>query len=224
MQRKCILNIHTPKYRDVFREEMNSHEDYAFRHGYRYVSVGLGQEDAGLAKWRKLEILLELLENNDAVLLLDVDCLVRKDAPDICREVVDGKYVYMTRGHSGRWNSGVIFALSAESSQSFFREVLATRNEAIRLENFVSAEGENGHVIQAAQDPRFSSIIQELDYVWNNNRFPGKMDYIRHYGGGPMREFWKQQRASRSPGRMALAGARQMADRLARVVRWVRPK
>ena len=188
---KCLLNVHTPSCKQKYHQQLDSQKTYAVRHGYRYDSVSLPKEDPGQAKWHKIECLSERLDAYDAVLLLDADCHVREDAPDICSEISEGKLIYMTRGHSGRFNSGVILTLGADESKRFFQEVLASRGRPLAPEDFVSSEGENGHIIALARDPLFSGFIQELDYKWNNNRFPDKVDYIRHFSGGPMKEYFR---------------------------------
>lgn len=185
---KGLLTVLTPSYEQVYVRELASQRDYAARHGYRRHVDRLLKEDAAQAKWRKVEALLEMLDRHEVVLLLDADCIVGEDAPDICQELRPGKSVYMARGHSGRYNSGVILAKGDEDSRRFFRAVLASKDARPRLENFVSEEGENGHVIEAASNPLLAERVHELSYRWNNNRYIDRSDYIRHFSGGPMKE------------------------------------
>jgi len=105
--------------------------------------------------------------------------------------------IYMARGPSGRFNSGVIFTLSADESKRFFQEVLASRYKIIQIESFVSSEGENGHIIELSKDPAFTGIIQELDYKWNNNTFPYAPDYIRHFTAALKKEQFGTQKLLR---------------------------
>jgi hypothetical protein len=188
---KCLLNVHTPSYKKTYRQQLDSQKAYAVRHGYLYDSVSLPEDDPGQAKWHKIACLAERLEAYDAVLMLDADCHVREDAPDVCGEIVEGKVIYMARGHSGRFNSGVILALRADKSKRFFQEVLASRGSPVPPQDLVTSEGENSHIIVLARDPLFSGLIQELDYRWNNNRFPDRVDYIRHFSGGPMKKHFR---------------------------------
>lgn len=183
-----VLNVHTPRYRRLFRHALSSQRAYAEKFGYSYRSEALRREDAATAKWRKLELVEQLLETHGSVLLLDADCFVLRSAPDVRSELVPGKDIYMARGRSGRYNSGVMLVRATDPGMEFVQRIVRGRfTMEIEAENRVSAAGENGHVIQLSKSPDFAPLIAELDVRWNENKDEGKQAYILHLVTGPLR-------------------------------------
>lgn len=188
-RRKCLIHVFTPLYGKRFQRELRSQRAYARRHGYVLRPEPLAAEEPGRAKWRKVASMRNALARFDAVLLLDADCWVAPEAPDICSQIRTGKCLYMARGPSGRFNSGVILALRSAVSREFFGEALAVRKKALRPEHQVSPEGENGHIIMLAQRPKYREHIAILPRRWNNNTYPYRGGYIKHYSGRRRKPF-----------------------------------
>lgn len=187
-QSKCLLSVSTPDYLRMYDREIQSQRAYAQKYDLRFSPVNPGHVRPGEAKWQKLKQLHTHLLEYDVVLLLDTDCLVREHAPDICAELVEGKWVYMARGVSNRFNSGVMLLVRHQQSIDFVQAILMSRGQRLQPKNIVSAEGENGHVIEMAEHPRFAGIVHELSYRWNNNQYLTQPEYIRHYSG-PMKKW-----------------------------------
>lgn len=183
-----VLNVHTPRYKRLFRNALSTQRAYAERYGYAYHSEALRQEDAARAKWRKLEMVEQLLKAHGCVLLLDADCFVMDSAPDVREELIPGKDIYMAKGRSGRFNSGVMLVRSTDLATEFVHRIVAGRyTMEIDPENRVSAAGENGHVIQLSMSPEFAPTIAELSSIWNENRTDAGEGYILHLVTGPLR-------------------------------------
>lgn len=197
----AILSVHTPAYLQKWSAHVASQRRYAARFDYEFVSVTLPREntpaDRGMVQWRKLFFLKSLLQTHARVLLLDTDVLVQPHAPDIRQTLVEDKLIYMARGHSGRYNSGVMFVVSHPKSISFLQAVVDSRGTPVSAENYVNDYGENGHIIQWANHPDFRDLIGELDQRWNNNADPKLRDFFRHFSAGPLRRHSNPAKSAR---------------------------
>jgi hypothetical protein len=154
---------------------------YASRHGYGYRIVAEPPPSvraADDADWHKLELARDALRSGTAVLLVDADVRAAGDAPAF-PAVAEG--VLLARGHSGRFNAGVIYA-AGPSGLRFVESVLAARGRKLSRRDWVSW-GMNGYVIAAA---RGNPAVRELAREWNNAVDPALADHFRHYTG-PMR-------------------------------------
>lgn len=181
-----ILSIALNGYQWMYKKELTSHKKYATKHGYNYQAVTrpyvteLGVECC----WLKLTLMQDaLLSGYDNVLFLDADTLVSANCPALSTIFEEGKYIYMAKGYSGRFNSGVILAKNNRKTLNWLRQVIASQGQPVRIENDVGW-GENGHVIEFSKDVPF---ISELDKKWNNTFDYALNDYIRHSNCGPMR-------------------------------------
>lgn len=184
-----IITLAMNGYQWVYRSYIKTHSDYAKRIGANYITVSkpsftlLGVECC----WLKLHILKQaLMSGYNDVLILDADAWVNSHCPDIRENAEKDKYIYMVKGYSKRFNSGVLWVRNHPASISFISKVINNRLTTIPLEDDVGW-GENGHIIHHAKS---CDVITELDISWNNTFASNICDYIRHYNHGPLRSRW----------------------------------
>jgi len=181
-----ILSIALNGYQWMYRKELASHSQYAQRYGYEHQAVTrpyiseLGVECC----WLKLTLMrAALLSGYDNVLFLDADAMVNPNCPSLACVFQNGKYIYMAKGHSKRFNSGVLIARNSEQTITWLTRIINARFNPVKKQNDVGW-GENGHVIELSKG---QSFIAELDQKWNNTFNYQLNDYIRHHNCGPMR-------------------------------------
>ena len=179
-----VLTIATPDYARRWRFCIDSQHVYCSKQGYEHRVL---DPTNGLPhpKWAKLEAAAQLLENGTDVLLLDADAEIAPECPPFTQVLAasPSRDVLFVRGISGRPNSGVLILRGGRSSAAaFLRECLARRSEPVPSEDFVTAEGENGHVIWLLKSPRYAVRSRELDPVWNcSDPAYAHRAFIRHY-------------------------------------------
>lgn len=67
---------------------------------------------------------------------------------------------------------------------------LDNRKTPVPAEDFVTAEGENGHLINAIKQPQFCNKVNQIDIKWNCTVLDAYEDaYIRHYTNQLGREY-----------------------------------
>lgn len=181
-----ILSIALNGYQWMYQCELKSHQQYAKKHGYVYQAVTrplvstLGVECC----WLKLTLMRNaLLSGYDTVLFLDADAMVNSSCPALTKVFEERKYIYMAKGYSNRFNSGVLIARDNAKTIAWLTSVIDARFNKVQKENDVGW-GENGHVIEFSKGVPF---IVELDQKWNNTFNINLKDYIRHRNCGPMR-------------------------------------
>lgn len=146
----------------------------------------------------------------DQVFFVDCDAEILPGAPPIESAMGDGgAHIHLVRGHSGRFNSGVVMVRNGAPSRAFFREVWNGMGAPLSEADNVGW-GENGHVIQLSKE---ADCIAELSRSWNNTRLPPPHpEYIRHHTG-PIRAEEARLRAV-AEGRDASELKPQMSPRL----------
>lgn len=181
-----IFSIALNGYQWMYQRELKSHEQYAQKYSYVYQAIThpfvsmLGVECC----WLKLTLMREaLLSGYDTVLFLDADTMVNSNCPALTKIFKERKYVYMAKGYSNRFNSGVLIARNDTKTIEWLTSVINARFNKVQKENDVGW-GENGHVIEFSKGVPF---IVELDQKWNNTFNNSLKDYIRHQNCGPMR-------------------------------------
>lgn len=187
MQHKTlVLSIALNGYQWVYQRELKSHRYYAQKHGYAHQAVtrpfvsALGVECC----WLKLTLMrTALLSGYDTVLFLDADAMINSNCPALNKVFQEDKYLYMAKGYSNRFNSGVLIARNNVKTITWLTRVIDARFNQVQKENDVGW-GENGHVIEFSKKIPF---IVELDQKWNNTFDNHLNDYIRHRNCGPMR-------------------------------------
>ncbi|BFT31327.1 hypothetical protein D210916BOD24_25030 [Alteromonas sp. D210916BOD_24] len=179
-----IFSIALNGYDVLYKRYLESHKNYAKRLNCPYISVvrprftSLGVECC----WLKLYLIQKAIESGyRSVLFLDADALVQENAPDIRNEFIDGKSIYLVKGYSGEFNSGVILVHSDESALQFFNNVI--ENRFINTLTSVGW-GENDGVINEVTK---SNCVYELGQKWNNTGNHELQDFIRHVNHGPLR-------------------------------------
>lgn len=186
MNKILVLSIALNGYQFIYKDELRSHKQYAIKHGYAYEGINkpliskLGVECC----WLKLTLMKEaLLSGYDGILFLDADTFVKDNCPALSTISKDKKLIYMSKGYSGRFNSGVIFIRNDPASIQWLNQIITARHNKVSDESDVGW-GENGHVIEYSNGVPF---IAELDKRWNNTSDPELNDYITHTNAGPMR-------------------------------------
>ncbi len=181
-----IFSIALNGYQTLYKQNLDSHQRYATRLGVPYIKVTrpfiskLGVECC----WLKLCLIQEALKQGyDAVLFLDADTLIMPDSPDIRINFETNKYLYMSKGYTNRFNSGVMLVQQHPKVLKYLQQVIDNRFTTIPTEDSVGW-GENGHLIHFAKQ---TNIVGTLDHKWNNTYDACCNDYIRHYNFGPMR-------------------------------------
>ncbi|MBA6350090.1 hypothetical protein [Colwellia sp. BRX8-9] len=181
-----VLSIALNGYQLMYNKELATHKNYAIKQGYYYQAVTrpyiskLGVECC----WLKLTLIrTALLSGYDTVLFLDADTVVNDNCPALKTIVEDKKYIYMAKGYSNRFNSGVLIALNNKRTITWLTSIIDSRLARIQKINKVGW-GENGHVIELSKGVDF---IKELEQKWNNTFDYDLSDYIRHSNCGPMR-------------------------------------
>ncbi len=181
-----ILSIALNGYQWMYRRELQSHLQYAKKYRYVHQAVtrpyvsALGVECC----WLKLTLMrTALLSGYDTVLFLDADTMVNPNCPAVTDVFETGKFIYMAKGYSERFNSGVLIARNNTQTIEWLTNVIDARCNKVEKENDVGW-GENGHVIELSKGVPF---IVELDKKWNNTADYHLIDYIRHRNCGPLR-------------------------------------
>ena len=181
-----IFSIALNGYQWLYRKNLANHAAYAKSIGANYLKVTrplisrLGVECC----WLKLCLLKEaLLQGYETVLFLDADTLIMPDCPDIRTNLTKNKHLYMAKGYTNRFNSGVMLVQKSPTVIKFLEHIIQNRFTPIPKSDSVGW-GENGHIIHFARE---NSFIATLDHRWNNTYDACCDDYIRHYNFGPMR-------------------------------------
>jgi hypothetical protein len=181
-----ILSIALNGYQWMYRTELQSHLQYANKYGYVHQAVtkpyvsALGVECC----WLKLTLMrTALLSGYDTVLFLDADTMVNAHCPAVTQVFEADKYIYMAKGYSVRFYSGVLIERNNPQTVNWVSKVINARFCEVKSENDVGW-GENGHVIELSKGVPF---IVELDKKWNNTADNQLKDYIRHRNCGPLR-------------------------------------
>ncbi|TYQ30264.1 hypothetical protein [Pseudanabaena sp. UWO310] len=166
-----MFSIATNGYDMIFKHCLDSHQNYALKHGYKYIAFTKSPVD-GISgtnsAWLKVAIILRALKKGYRnVFFVDADALIHDFAPSIESVLTPHKFIYMSIESSGNFNSGVIFIANDQRSQSFFASLLLRAD----IPNFMLPRSErnlyeNGHVINLAKR---SSIVQIISPKWNYN-------------------------------------------------------
>jgi hypothetical protein len=217
--RPVVLTIATGDYAEKWRFCIDSQRTYCRRHGYDH-HVLTSIEDGLHPKWAKLSAAVRLLEKGTDVLLIDADAEIAETCPPLTDLLADDKSdIFYVLGKTGRPNSGVLLLRGGSESAAlaFLTECLARRSEPVPAEDFVTADGENGHVIWLLKSPDHSRRSRILDEAWNCSN-PGQAAhaYIRHYTN-PLRA-WHAAAQNKAPeptrkgviSRLATLGAKAL--------------
>jgi hypothetical protein len=180
-----IVTVATPDYARIWDFCIASHRAYCGAKGISYRLFS-GLDHPLHPKWSKLQYTLDELKSAEGVMLLDADAEFSPTCPhfgDLLNEHPTADILY-ANGHSGRLNSGVVVFRGGESSVAadYLLRCLEQRTKPVKSANFVTAEGENGHLIEIMQEERFRSKSAILSRDWNCTVPEGfGSAHIRHY-------------------------------------------
>lgn len=181
-----IFSIALNGYQWMYQKELTSHHHYAKKFSYDYQAVtrpyfsSLGVECC----WLKLTLMrTALLAGYECVVFIDADAMVQPDCPAVETLFMTNKYLYMAKGYSNRFNSGVMIARQHKHVIDWLTDVIDSRMLNVLDENSVGW-GENGHIIELSHN---CSFICEIDQKWNNTYDFLMIDFIRHQNYGPLR-------------------------------------
>lgn len=182
-----IFSIALNGYQWIYNKELNSHKRYADKFDYDYQAVtrpyfsSLGVECC----WLKLTLMrTALLSGYQRVMFIDADAMVKDECPGVETLFIPNKYIYMAKGHSDRFNSGVLIARQNKQVIAWLTHVIDSRMLNVENKNSVGW-GENGHIIESSQN---CSFICEIDQKWNNTYDLNMQDFIHHKNCGPLRQ------------------------------------
>jgi len=184
MSEPVVLCVATDGYDAVWRFCIDSQAEYCRRHGFEY-RLATSTADGLNGKWTKLVIARDLLEAGRDVLVIDADAEFDAGAPPFTAAMTPtDKSIFVALGISGRPNSGVIMLRGAPQAAAvrFLDHCLEQRHRPVPSEDFVTTDGENGHVIHALKNSPHANALQVLDTAWNCTR-PERAEtaYIKHY-------------------------------------------
>lgn len=192
-----VFSIALEGYEHLFRSCIQTHMDYCKLHQYEYVLVNQAPRRLcpSEAAWLKIPLMKAALEGGyEWVAFLDADCDVRSHTPRFSQylnSLDKDKSIFMAPGLSGRLNSGVIFARRQSSSLAFLDTILMDVDDKVPPEDH--APYENGHIIHHGKN---NPAIYMLEHqLWNNNSKLNRESYIQHYSGGPLRRWYRENRA-----------------------------
>lgn len=181
-----LFSIALNGYQWIYNKELNSHKRYANKYNYDYQAVtrphfsSMGVECC----WLKLTLMrTALLAGYQRVMFIDADAMVKQNCPRVETLFINNKYIYMAKGYSKRFNSGVLIVRKNKQVIDWLTRVIDSRMLNITNKNSVGW-GENGHIIELSQNCPF---ICEIDQKWNNTYNRNMTDFIHHKNSGPLR-------------------------------------
>lgn len=186
VNKTLIFSIALNGYQWMYSKELASHKQYAKRNSYDYQAVtrpyfsALGVECC----WLKLTLMRAALSAGyQNVMFIDADATVKECCPPLDTLFSKETFIYMAKGYSQRFNSGVLIAQKNPQVIDWLTQVINSRMQPVLDENRVGW-GENGHIIELSKGINF---IGEIDKKWNNTDDPHLSDFIQHKNCGPLR-------------------------------------
>lgn len=179
-----LITIATSDYASKWNFCIQSQTAYANANGYQQKvinSVGPKLHP----KWAKLDVALQFLATSN-VMLLDADAEITNLCPPANQIFAQypSKDIFYVKGNSGRPNSGVLLLRGGTNrlAFAFVKHCIRHRREGVPPQDFVSPEGENGHVIWSLRLERFRARAHELPTTWNCSKPAcAPTAFIRHY-------------------------------------------
>lgn len=184
-KKPVVLSIATPDYARQWRFCIDSQKTYCARNQFEHRVI----DPTGSKlhpKWTKFELAIDQLTRGNDVFLIDADAEISKTCPPFTRVLSDHPQhdIFFVRGISGRPNSGVLMLRGGKDSVAvqLLNACLSTRLETVPPDDFVTADGENGHVIWQLKKAPFAQSSHELDRTWNCS-IPEQAEtaFVRHY-------------------------------------------
>jgi len=190
-----ILCIASDNYKIKYLPCIKSQEQYCAKNNYNYVLIS-GPDDSRNWKRAKIEELCNLITSyDDDIVLIDGDCYIKDTCPPFTDFIIADKSIYYANGKSGRLNSGFLYFKNNIDSKQFINELAEKLKKPVPRGNgyFVTAEGENGHIIWLKDDweKKEKNVFQEIPNLWNCSRKSCKKDaYILHFTNDLRKEIY----------------------------------
>lgn len=126
-----IVNVHIGYDAGSPLDFTQTHRIYAERHGYEYRQITRNLISDALPTWSKHPAALAVIDDRDAVMIIDSDAQILETCPPFDKVVTDNhRYdLFLVLGHSFRPNAGLIMLRGGPSSVAgdFLRTLLAER-------------------------------------------------------------------------------------------------
>ena len=179
-----VLCVASDDYAEKYYQCIKSQDQFCNLHQYNFVLVK-GHKDSRNWKRSKVEELYKLLttQSND-VLLIDCDCLIKKETPKLETFLIKEKSIYYVKGKSGRLNSGFLYFKNNAESKKFVEDIFDRFSKTVPASHYVTKEGENGHIIWLQNDylSEGKDIFFELSKLWNCSSLTlEKEAYVLHF-------------------------------------------
>ncbi len=173
-----MLCIATDNYLTKFSSFLFTHYQYCKKHEIKYQLITKNMPKIH-PKWLKIWMAIKLLKNEDInhLILIDSDICIGQDSPNILKNI-SSKSIHLCRGISERPNSGLIVFNNDQHSKEFLANIFEDRANSVDESDFVTPEGENGHVIKYSKI--FKEHIKILPNIWNNT-VPERECFFKHY-------------------------------------------
>jgi len=183
-QRAIVLCFATPDYAKKWNRCIESQRAYCVRNDFEFQCTS--QCPPGLnPKWSKLKLALDQVRSGRDVMMIDADAEISAACPPFVEVLASyrDRDIFYVNGISERPNSGVMLFRGASSSAAskFLSACLAGKDVPVPSTDFVSADGENGHIIHFLKQPQFATLSRAMDRKWNTWH-PDEFHraYVRH--------------------------------------------
>lgn len=181
-----IFSIALNGYQWRYFKHLASHRAYAQKHDYHYEVVTKPfYSPMGInCCWLKLTLMYTALRAGyQQVMFVDADAYINDNCPPLNTMFVPEKSIYMAKGYSHRFNSGVMIIRNCLQARNWLKRIITHRHDKVEPQHDVGW-GENSHVISHSEGCRF---IKEIPQEWNNTSSYCLTDFIRHHNYGPLR-------------------------------------
>ncbi|WP_158824945.1 hypothetical protein [Mucilaginibacter lacusdianchii] len=186
--KNAVFSIALNGYAYRYSKCIDSHKKYANKNNCDYFlfTKPLWVNRPAVCSWLKVPLFLELFKKGyDNVFFLDADCLIGDDTPSLSTLIDNKGEVFLSQGHSGRINAGVIFSKNTPAMVNAFQQVINEFYTTIEKAN--QAPYENGHVIQ------YFTPLEQLTVLsrnWNSTTEVVGNAGITHYTG-PNKKYYQ---------------------------------
>jgi hypothetical protein len=197
MTKTIQFSIATGGYKYLFKPLIRTQRQYAANCGYYYYCLDKvpWAITPSIAAWLKVGLILKFMDlGYDNIFFVDADCSIAKSTPPIF-DLVDlqHKPMWIARGKSNRYNSGVIAIANTDTTKDFIKKLLANGHIPVPSED--EAPYENGHFIHYLKKNDTVGLLEHEK--WNNNSALNPYSYIQHYSGGNLRKYYNSSMAPR---------------------------
>lgn len=184
-QRPVVLSVMTPDFLRQWQFCIDSQSGYCARYNFEHRVIDVSESPLH-PTWAKVELTIGLLEQGRDVLSIDADAEIAANCPpftDILNASPE-RDIFYVHGISGRPNAGMLILRGRPqgTALAFLKECVVRKHEPVPPEDFVTAKGENGHVIWLLKKEPYRSASKEIERVWNWS-IPEHAEkaFVRHY-------------------------------------------